>query len=65
MGRGGGGVLPDMAYTITYKTPNKKHVYMYVCAAGQGVVSDLPVLNKVYNFGLSLGFWEAAHLPVP
>ena len=29
---------------------------MYVCAAGQGVVSDLPVLNKVYNFGISLGF---------
>ena len=38
---------------------------MYVCAVGQGVVSDLPVLNKVYNFGISLGFWEAAHLPLP
>ena len=40
-------------------------LFMYVCAAGQGVVFYLSVLNKVYNFGINLGFWEAAHLPLP
>ena len=31
-------------------------LFMYVCAAGQGVVFYLSVLNKVYNFGINLIF---------